>query len=79
MFERRHFEAVARVVGEYLPYAIRDEEGGIYADPARDDLILRFVTLFEIGNPRFDSATFMDAVNRVKPQVIIARKRKENR
>jgi len=74
MFEKRHFEAVARVVGEYLPHATRDEDGKVYADSVRDDLVYRFVTLFEIGNPRFDSAKFIDAVNRVKPKVILPRK-----
>ena len=74
MFERRHFEAVARVVGEYLPYATQDEDGKVYADSDRDNLIDRFVRLFEIGNDRFDSEKFVEAVNRVKPKVIIPRK-----
>jgi hypothetical protein len=76
MFERRHYEAVARVIGEYLPHATQSENGAIQADTQRDDLIHRFVTLFEIGNARFDSDRFIEAVNRVKPKVILPRPRK---
>ena len=78
MFERRHYEAVARVVGEYLPHATRSRDGVVQADTRRDDLISRFVTLFEIGNPRFDSDRFIEAVNRVKPKVILSRKEESN-
>jgi len=67
MFERRQYEAVARVVGEYLGHA------------THEDLITRFITLFKIDNPRFDSEKFIKAVNNVKvtPRVIKVRKEEE--
>ena len=72
MFERRHYEAVARVVGEYL---VQDTMSSV-PYTRHDDLVDRFVILFEIGNPRFDSEKFIRAVNKVKvtPRVVRVRK-----
>jgi len=73
MFERRQYEAVARVVGEYLGHATHGEGVSL----GEEDLTARFITLFKIDNPRFDSEKFIKAVNKVNVTPRAVRVRKE--
>lgn len=51
VFERRHFQAVAEILGKHC---------------ANDEMVESFMTYFEEDNPRFDRARFTKAVIKVK-------------
>ena len=60
MFEERHYEQIAEVIGK-LEYAKTiDVFGGVMT--IREHLIESFINLFEADNPRFTSDRFVEAV-----------------
>ena len=60
MFERRHLKEIAKVIGSLEYDNTTDMFGNSIT--VREHLIERFVNLFEVDNPRFNSERFVEAI-----------------